>query len=71
MNTENYLSIATVSNMVEAEMIRQLLETGGVEATILSEQDSNFVFTVGDLGDIEVMIDTKDLDKANEIMENI
>jgi hypothetical protein len=50
-----------------AEIAKELLENNEIEAVILNQKDSTYIT----FGDIEVYVNEKDVDKANEILKEL
>ena len=61
----DWITIFETSQAVEAEIIRGVLESHGIEAVIMNQQDSSYRFGV-----IKVMINEDNKEKALEILEN-
>ena len=55
--------MSTTSNVIEAEMIKQMLETNGISAVILNKQDSSYRF-----GQIELYVHELDVVAAQELI---
>ncbi|WP_257658599.1 putative signal transducing protein [Parapedobacter lycopersici] len=48
---KDWIKLITTASPIEAEMIRQLLETNGITAVVLNKQDSSYRF-----GQIELYV---------------
>ena len=59
-----WITIYETAQAVEAEIIRGLLESHGIEAVIMNQQDSSYKFGV-----IKVMIHEENKEKAIEILK--
>lgn len=53
--------------MYRAEMAKELLENNGIKAVVLNQKDSSYT----SFGNIEVYVNKKDEEKANEILKNL
>ena len=58
--------VYTAKKVYEAEMVRGLLESAGLEPIIINKQDSSYLF-----GDVEVYVSPQEADKATEIIKTI
>ncbi len=61
----DWCAIFETDLLYKAQIAKDLLETNGIKAVILNQQDSAYKF-----GSIKVMINTKDTDKAIEILKS-
>ena len=71
MKNDEFKTVKVVSTMIEAEMFKQRLESEGIETTILSQKDTSFMLTIGEMADIQVIVQNSDEEKAKEIINNI
>lgn len=68
---ENDFTLLTVcTQMYEAEIIKANLESGDIDAVILSQQDSNYPF-LGNVSAIKIFVRKEDEESAREYLENI
>lgn len=54
-------------HMYQAEIARDILENNGINAVILNQKDSAYRA----FGDIEVYVNEKNVDKANELLKEL
>jgi Putative prokaryotic signal transducing protein len=54
---------------LEAEMVKDILESGGVPVTILSSKVSPYPVNIGKMGEVRVLVREEDIRKANEVLE--
>lgn len=66
---DDFSLLVTCTHEYEAELIKNALESGGIEAHILVQRDSSFP-TVGNLGIIKVFVKNEELDSAKEYLQN-
>ena len=71
MKNDEFTTVKIVSTMIEAEMFKQRLEAEGIETTILSQKDTSFMLTVGEMSEIQIIVQNIDAEKAKEIINNI
>lgn len=64
----DWVSVRCASSPIEAELLRASLEAAGIPATLLSQSDSMYVVTVGDLAVTEVMVPKGSIGEAREIL---
>ena len=55
-------------DMLEAEMVRDILESGGIPVTILSLKVSPYPVNIGRMGEVKVLVMDEDLEKAGEVL---
>ncbi|WP_353182290.1 DUF2007 domain-containing protein [Parapedobacter lycopersici] len=60
---KDWIKLITTASPIEAEMIRQLLETNGVTAVVLNKQDSSYRF-----GQIELYVHESVSETARELI---
>jgi len=54
---------------LEAEMVKDILESGGVPVTILSSKVSPYPVNIGKMGEVRVLVREEDIRKASEVLE--
>lgn len=55
----------TTNTTWKANIIKQVLEDGGVDAVIINKQDSSYL-----VGDVEIFVKNSELTKAHELLKN-
>ncbi|MCU7494631.1 MAG: DUF2007 domain-containing protein [Ignavibacteria bacterium] len=70
IDTKDWETVYTCSELYEAEMLKANLEGAGIETMIVSKKDRNFP-TVGDLSFVRLMVKKDDLDAASQIIQDI
>ena len=69
MSDEQIVRLTVVSNEIEAEVVRSLLRTEGIEST---QQMTNYgaggIDAVGSGGPREIMVRAEDLERATELI---
>jgi hypothetical protein len=63
---EDWQLVYSTGQSYEAEMVRGLLETAGLEPVVMNKQDSSYLF-----GDIEVYVAPAQAEQALSIIKNI
>jgi hypothetical protein len=54
---------------IEAEMIKDLLESGGIDTVIRSDKVSPYPVNVGKMGEVKIFVREGDKDAAEEMIE--
>ncbi|MFN0158073.1 MAG: putative signal transducing protein [Bacteroidota bacterium] len=67
----NWVVACTTGTMYEAEMIKANLEGAGIATMVLSQNDSTYVTTLGDLSVTEVMVPGEHLDEAKRFLRAV
>ncbi|MDD4847709.1 MAG: DUF2007 domain-containing protein [Bacteroidales bacterium] len=65
METSDLVKIYSAANMVNAELIVGLFNDYGIQAHILNQRDTQFLF-----GDVEIYVDKKDVEAATTLLQN-
>ncbi|PIU45706.1 MAG: hypothetical protein COS95_02440 [Ignavibacteriales bacterium CG07_land_8_20_14_0_80_59_12] len=65
---EGWEVVHTVATEVEADLIKGKLESEGISAIVLSQQDHSFPTTMGDLALVRVLVEKENLDRAKEMI---
>jgi len=60
---KNWIKVLTSNNPIEAEMVRQMLETHDIAAVLLNKQDSSYRF-----GQVELYVHASDAGTARRLM---
>jgi hypothetical protein len=68
-NVEGMEIVFSCSQLYEAEMVKANLEGAGIEAFILSQDDSNFP-SQGDLSVVKILVKASDVKEALEFIES-
>jgi len=67
----NWEILITTNDLIEATNIKGLLEGSNIPVTILSQQDTTRMFTVGNLAIIKVMVPLPYYSEAKELLNII
>ncbi len=68
MDTTSWAIVATVSTVIEAEIIAGRLRADGIAATVLSQVDSTRGLTVGGLAIAKVFVPSDRLVEAEQLL---
>ncbi len=61
--------LTVVFDPLEAEMIKDLLESGGIEAVIRSSKVSPYPVNIGKMGEVKILVREEDLEEAQRVIE--
>ncbi len=61
--------LTVVYDPLEAEMIKDLLESGGIEAVIRSSKVSPYPVNIGKMGEVKILVREEDLEEAQRVIE--
>jgi hypothetical protein len=63
-------SVAYVTyDLLEAEMIKDLLESGGIDSVIRSAKVTPYPVNVGKMGEVKIFVSEEDKEAAEEMIE--
>ena len=57
------------NNEIEAEMIKDLLESGGITVVIRSSKVSPYPVSIGKMGEVKVLVRKTDLESAKAALD--
>jgi len=66
---ENWVVVYTATSESEADLIKGKLESAGVSAVVLSQQDHSFYTTMGELALVRVLVAKSEYTKAQEFLK--
>ncbi len=64
-----WVDIFLTYDPLEAEMIKDLLESGGIDAVLRSSKVSPFPVNVGKIGEIKILVRKEDEESARKLIE--
>jgi 3-dehydroquinate synthase class II len=65
---EEWVVILVTYDSLEAEMIKDLLESGGMSVVLRSSKVSPYPVNIGKMGEIKVLVRKEDQDVAEEVI---
>ena len=68
MNTE-WVEILITCDPLEAEMIKDLLESGGIPVVLRSSKVSPYPVNIGKIGEIKILVKKEDKETAEEVLK--
>jgi hypothetical protein len=68
---DNWVDLLVTYDSLEAEMIKDLLESGEIPVVIRSAKVSPYPVNIGKIGEVKVLVREEDLEKAKELLKDI
>jgi hypothetical protein len=68
---DNWVELLVTYDSLEAEMIKDLLESGEIPVVIRSAKVSPYPVNVGKIGEVKVLVREEDIEKAKELLNDI
>ena len=69
--SEEWEEIRLIYDPLEAEIIKDLLESGGIPVVIRSSKVSPYPVNVGKMGEIKILVRREDRELAEEVIEGM
>lgn len=69
--SEKWVDLVVTYDSLEAEMIKDLLESGGIDVVIRSAKVTPYPVNIGKMGEIKVLVKEADKDTAEEVIKEI
>ena len=66
--SEEWVVLLVTYDLLEAEMIKDLLESGGIPVVLRSSKVSPYPVNVGKIGEIKVLVRKEDKEMAEEVI---
>jgi hypothetical protein len=66
---EKWVVIFTTYNPLEAEIIKDLLESGGIPVIIRSSKVSPYPVNIGKMGETKILVREEDKDEAEKVIK--
>lgn len=63
-----WVEVLVTSDVLEVEMVRSLLESGGIEVVVRSSKVSPYPVNIGKMGDIKVLVMAQDKEMAEQVI---
>lgn len=68
---DNWVELLVTYDSLEAEMIKDLLESGEIPVVIRSAKVSPYPVNVGKIGEVKVLVREEDFEKAEAVMRDV
>jgi len=69
--SEDWVQILVTYDTLEAEIIKDLLESGGIPVVLRSSKVSPYPVNIGKIGEIKVLVRKEDKETAEDVMKGI
>jgi hypothetical protein len=69
MKDEDWTIVCVTYDSLEAEMIKDLLESGGIPVVLRSSKVSPYPVNVGKIGEIKILVKDEDKEIAGKLIE--
>jgi hypothetical protein len=66
---EEWVTVLVTFDSLEAEMIKDLLESGGIKVVLRSSKVSPYPVSIGKMGEIKVMVRKEDKETAEKVIK--
>jgi len=69
--SEDWVQILVTYDTLEAEIIKDLLESGGIPVVLRSSKVSPYPVNIGKMGEIKVLVRKEDKETAEDVIKGI
>jgi len=69
--SERWIILLTTNDQLEAEMIKDILESGDITVVLRSSKVSPYPVNIGKMGEIKILIRDTDKEAADEVLEKL
>jgi hypothetical protein len=67
--SKDWVEILVTYDQIEAEIVKDLLESGGIPVVIRSTKVSPYPVNIGKIGEVKVLVRNKDKETAEEVIK--
>ena len=67
--SEEWVEVFVTYDSIEAEMIKDLLESGGIQVVMKSSKVSPYPVNIGRMGEVKILVRKVDVDAAEEVIK--
>jgi hypothetical protein len=68
--SEGWVELLVTYDLLEAQMIRDLLESGGIPVVLRSSKVTPYPVNVGKMGEVRLLVRSEDQQLAKEVMQS-
>jgi hypothetical protein len=68
---KDWIELLVTDDTLEAEMIKDLLESGGIPVVLRSSKVTPYPVNIGKMGEIKIMVRNEDKEQAEEVLKEI
>ncbi len=65
---EEWIEVFVTYDLIEAEVIKDLLESGGISVVLRSLKVSPYPVNIGKMGEIKILVKKKDKEEAERVI---
>jgi hypothetical protein len=65
---KDWIELLITDDSLEAEMIKDLLESGGIPVVLRSSKVTPYPVNIGKMGEIKILVRTEDKETAQEVI---
>ena len=66
---DEWIELLNTGDEIEAEIVKDILESENVQVVVKSLKISPYPVTIGEMGEIKLLVRNEDLEKANRILD--
>jgi hypothetical protein len=67
--TDKWIDLLVTYDALEAEMIKDVLESGGIDVVLRSAKVTPYPVNLGKMGEVKVIVRIEDKEEAEEVIE--
>ena len=68
---KDWIELLITDDPLEAEMIRDLLESGGIPVVLRSSKVTPYPVNIGKMGEVKILVRNEDKEQAEEVLKGI
>jgi hypothetical protein len=68
---KEWIELLVTDDPLEAEMIKDLLESGGIPVILRSSKVTPYPVNIGKMGEIKIVVRNEDKEQAEEVLKEI
>ena len=66
---DEWIELLNTGDEIEAEIVKDILESENIQVVVKSLKISPYPVTIGEMGEIKLLVRNEDLEKANRILD--
>jgi hypothetical protein len=66
---DRWVEVLVTSDALEAEMVKSLLESGGIKVAVRSSKVGPYPVNIGKIGEVKVLVKSEDKDIAEQVIK--
>jgi hypothetical protein len=68
---KDWIELLITDDPLEAEMIRDLLESGGIPVVLRSSKVTPYPVNIGKMGEVKILVRNEDKEQAKEVLKGL